>query len=140
MNTRLTLGIAAAAWLACTGAASAADLTVTLSNVGASGNVRVALYNKAENFPGGERFQGREVAPAAGSVQVVFKDVPPGDYAVSAFQDLNGNQKLDTNSVGLPIEPVGFSSGARVINGPPAFADARFHMGAAARTESVILK
>jgi uncharacterized protein (DUF2141 family) len=130
----------AAGLLAATAYACAADLTVTVNHVaGATGNVRVAVYNQAESFPK-TIFQGLEVPAAAGTVQVVFKGLPAGDYAVSAFQDLNGNKKLDTNGLGIPIEPYGFSRGARGSNGPPVFADASFHLGEPARTESVNLK
>jgi uncharacterized protein (DUF2141 family) len=121
-------------------AASAADLTVTINHVaGTTGNVRIALYSKEEGFLK-TPFQGREVPAADGSVQVVFKAIPAGDYAVSAFQDLNSNRKLDTNAVGLPIEPYGFSNGARGSNGPPAFADARFHLNEPAGAQSLTLK
>jgi uncharacterized protein (DUF2141 family) len=138
MKIKFILG--AAAVLACAATAHAADLTVTVEHVAAgAGNVRVALFNQAEGFPRAI-FQGREVPAAAGSVQALFKDLPAGDYAVSAYQDLNGNRKLDTSSLGIPIEPYGFSNGARGSNGPPSFADARFHLGTAARAESVILK
>ena len=59
-----------------------------------------------------------------GQVEVVFKDLAPGSYAVSAYQDLNGNQRLDANMVGMPTEPFGFSRDAKGQFGPPKFDDA----------------
>jgi uncharacterized protein (DUF2141 family) len=47
--------------------------------------------------------------------------VPPGKYAVAFFQDLNGNQKLDTNLFGVPKEGFGFSRDAMGKLGPPSF-------------------
>ena len=39
--------------------------------------------------------------------------LPRGKYGVIAFHDLNGNEKLDTNFMGIPNEPYGFSNNAR---------------------------
>ena len=33
--------------------------------------------------------------------------------AIACFQDINGNQKLDTNTFGIPTEPYAFSNNAR---------------------------
>jgi uncharacterized protein (DUF2141 family) len=35
----------------------------------------------------------------------VFENLDYGIYAVSVFQDVNGNQKLDTDEYGRPTEP-----------------------------------
>ncbi|WP_375410049.1 DUF2141 domain-containing protein [uncultured Methylobacterium sp.] len=66
-------------------------------------------------------------APVRGTVQrVVFRGVAPGAYAVAAFQDVNGNGRLDRTGLGLPLEPYGFSGetprGARPDFGRAAFA------------------
>jgi ABC-type glutathione transport system ATPase component len=50
----------------------------------------------------------------------VFKDLAPGTYAVSAYQDLNGNQRLDANMVGMPTEPYGFSRDAKASSARPS--------------------
>lgn len=62
--------------------------------------------------------------------QVVIRlDLPPGQYAIKAFQDLNGNDKLDTNWLGIPNEPYGFSNDAMGVMGPPSFTQAGFMHG-----------
>jgi uncharacterized protein (DUF2141 family) len=58
------------------------------------------------------------------SLVVHFKDLPPGEYAAVAFQDVNGNGKLDKNFLGIPKEPYGFSNSARGSAGPPKFSAA----------------
>ncbi|GEP03950.1 DUF2141 domain-containing protein [Methylobacterium oxalidis] len=65
-------------------------------------------------------------ARAAGSRQrFVLQDVSPGTYALAAFQDLDGDGRLDRTPLGLPLEPYAFSGeggrGAR-----PDFARAAF--------------
>ena len=37
-------------------------------------------------------------------------DLPEGEYLISAYQDSNGNGKLDTGFLGIPKEPVGISN------------------------------
>jgi uncharacterized protein (DUF2141 family) len=61
-----------------------------------------------------------------GTAVCVFKSVPKGVYAISAFHDQNNNGKLDTNFIGLPTEDYCASRDARNTFGPPSFADARF--------------
>ena len=37
----------------------------------------------------------------------------PGDYAAFAFHDKNRNGKVDSNFLGVPVEPIGFSNDVR---------------------------
>lgn len=78
---------------------------------------------------------GQEVSPLALSQRVVFQDVKPGLYAVAAYQDVDGNGRLDRTGLGLPLEPYGFS-GDTARAGRPDFAHAGFALrepGAAVR-------
>ncbi|MBX9933920.1 MAG: DUF2141 domain-containing protein [Methylobacterium sp.] len=64
--------------------------------------------------------------PVRGTGQrVVFRGVQPGVYAVAAFQDVNGNGKLDRTGLGLPLEPYGFS-GEVARRARPEFESAAF--------------
>ena len=56
----------------------------------------------------------------------VFRGIPAGTYGASAFHDKNGNGKLDTNFMGVPIEDYCASNDARGFMGPPSFDDAKF--------------
>ena len=107
-----------------------ADLTVTIAGVVSDeGNVVIAMYDQPAEFPQGKPMRGEIIAAAAGIVTVVFKEVLPGRYALSAFHDINANGKLDTNTFGIPIEPYGASRDARCEYGPPSFEDASFVVG-----------
>lgn len=128
-----------AASLVVTSSAHAAELVVIVEHVKAGvGDVRVALFNDPKSFPK-QRFQGQRAAAAEDTVTLSFKDLPSGRYAASAFQDLNLNEKLDTNAFGAPREPYGFSRGARGRFGPPDFDDASIDVGAEARTIRISL-
>lgn len=127
--------------LLCVTAAEATDLTVVVSNIkSAQGKVRVALYNSAQGFPDQSCLWCQLLPARVGGVKVVFIDLPPGDYAVSAYHDINNNAKLDTNFAGVPIEPYGFSRETRGIFGLPSFAKASFAIGVQSMTEEVKLK
>lgn len=107
-------------------ATGAAPITVTVANVrSAQGRVHVALCPK-DKFLGTSCPFESSVPAQPGTISITFAAVPPGDYAAQAFQDENGNQKVDQNFIGMPKEGIGFSRDARVIMGPPKWADAMF--------------
>ena len=47
--------------------------------------------------------------------------MPFGNYAITLFHDENNNMELDTNFLGIPKEPYGFSNNAKSPFGPPGF-------------------
>jgi len=107
-------------------AAAAADLTIEVDGVESDkGLVSVAVFANADDFPN-KITQGRRVKAMALKAVVVFKDLPPGRYAVSAYHDANENKELDRGMFGIPKERYGFSQEARGVAGPPEFRDAAF--------------
>jgi len=90
----------------------AATLRVTIDGITASGGtLRVGLYDEATfpAIPDTALFK-REIPKIAGSVVVTFDRLPPGTYAVKAWQDVNSNGKADVG------EPSGISNGANADN------------------------
>lgn len=80
-------------------------------------------------------------APAViGTTVVTITGIPQGRYAAQAFQDLNGNGRIDRNFLGLPKEPVGVSNDPPFRLGPPRFADAAFDHGTAPQRISLRLR
>lgn len=121
-------------------AAHAGDLTVVVDNIKSEqGNIRIALFNSAKDFPK-LITSGQTMAAKTGSVSFAFKDIPVGQYAFSAFHDLNGNEKLDTNFVGKPVEPYGFSRDARGTFGPPSFEEAVIQIDENPKTITISVK
>jgi uncharacterized protein (DUF2141 family) len=104
----------------------AGDLTIEVSGITPGrGQIYVAVYDRPETFPtAGQQRTGRILEASAQSLVVHFEDLPPGEYAAVAFQDVNGNCKLDKNFLGMPKEPYGFSNSARGSAGPPRFSAA----------------
>jgi uncharacterized protein (DUF2141 family) len=88
------------------------------------GLVQVALYREESSFLKFDRVFRNANAPAEeGVTKVVFTDLPAGQYAIAIFHDENANDELDTNWLGIPREPLGFSRARMKTFGPPSFRD-----------------
>ncbi len=93
------------------------------------GNIKVALYDKAESFLSNDLvFKTDSVLARQGMTQLLLEDIPDGEYAVAIFHDANGNDELDTNWLGIPKEPIGFSKSGMKTFGPPKFKDCSFRI------------
>ena len=103
--------------------AFAGDVTVRVSGMKDSvGQIRVAACTEAEFL---KTCMLVASAPARlGSLDVRIGTVPPGRYAIQAFQDRDGDGALARNLLGIPTEPFGLSRSPAMRFGPPAFADA----------------
>ena len=90
-------------------------------NPSKKGNILVAVFNDPGQFPD-KRSILRNITPSEldGSTSINL-ELPQGDYAMSVFLDENGNNKLDTNILGIPKELFGFSNNPRILTGPPSF-------------------
>ncbi|MBI5919491.1 MAG: DUF2141 domain-containing protein [Nitrosomonadales bacterium] len=129
---------------ACTTSALAGEIQLEVAGCQPGQEVRVALYNWAAGFSSDRDAKSalREQAIRAESdvVRLGFSDLPAGRYAVAAFQDRNGNHKLDSNFVGMPTELYGFSRDARNLLSAPSFEQAAFELGDGSVTQLIHLK
>lgn len=57
---------------------------------------------------------------------MLIPDLKQGKYSIRYFHDENGNDKLDTNWLGLPKEGYGFSNNATSMFGTPSIKDGLF--------------
>jgi uncharacterized protein (DUF2141 family) len=110
--------------------AFAAELTVHLHGIRAqTGLVKVAVVDSQDAWDGkATPVQGDGAPPEREDATFAFKDLKPGLYAVMITHDENGNGKLDTNIVGMPLEGYGFSNNPRVMR-KPTWDEARFEIG-----------
>ena len=58
----------------------------------------------------------------------VFENIEKGTYGFTLFHDVNDNEKLDTNFIGIPKEPYAFSNNKRGSFGPPKYEDVQFDL------------
>ena len=140
-NTFAIAGLAAA--LALTGtAAAAADLEVVVSGLNsAEGDARIAVHKRVSGteFPGGGVVAATMRPAVVGKIRVVFAGLAPGEYAVAAFHDADGDGELGQNIVGVPTEGFGFSNGATGFMGPPSFDKAAVTVGSKNARVSVVV-
>jgi len=106
------------------------NLTVNVTNVKSTdGKISVAVYDSPAGFLKFDKVFKVETAFAEkGKTTVIIKNLPEGTYVLAAFHDENGNDKLDTNFIGIPKEPLGFSIGRMKTFGPPSFDECAFKL------------
>ena len=105
--------------------ALALDLTVIVEGIDpARGPLMIGLFDRADLFDRAPATQDRAAAglrvePGGARLSVTLAGLPPGRYAAAVFQDSDRNGALDTNRLGIPTEPYGFS--AKAGFGRPSF-------------------
>jgi len=110
----------------------AQQYTLTISITGIKsikGDIYVYLYTSEDGFPieisKANRFKKYKVTK--NSMTAHFKNLESGTYAVSVYQDIDTNGKINQNFLGIPKEPVGVSNNAEDLMGPPKYEDAKFN-------------
>lgn len=109
----------------------AADFVVKVRGIEqATGVLMVGVFDSAATFRKTPLAQSPSVpVGSTGEITVSIRALPPGQYAVIAFQDLNGNETLDLGPLGIPVEPYAISGQPKLRIGPPEFVDAAFLLG-----------
>ena len=122
-----SFALAIAVSLAAVGPVAAADLTVKLHGIRAqTGLVKIAVVGSQDGWDGKAAPVQADGTPAHGEdATFSFKDLKPGEYAVMITHDENGNGKMDTNVMGMPLEGYGFSNNPQVMR-KPTWDEARF--------------
>ncbi len=88
------------------------------------GTLFICLYDPKEKFLGNP-LQAIQKPVTSNVIEVSFQNLPYGDYAVTAYQDLNQNKKFDIILV-FPQEPWGLSENFVPSIGTPTFNDCKF--------------
>ena len=104
------------------------NVAVTGVKINKGGIVKVGLY-KHDGFPEiGKEIMGENIDVTKNEIEVSFKDVPVGIYAIAIIQDKNSDGEHNTNLFGAPTEPYGFSNNIYGRFGPPSFEDVSFEV------------
>ena len=73
------------------------------------GQLLFCVFKSADGFPGDSKLAiFSQVQPTTNHVFTL--DLPPGNYAAAVVHDENGNGKLDTNFIGIPVEGYGVTN------------------------------
>jgi uncharacterized protein (DUF2141 family) len=105
------------------------------------GILRLGLYDEA-GYPKDDSkpIASADVAAQPGMTTITLNNIPPGAYAIQAYQDTNSNDKMDTSWFGIPQEPFGFSRDARPRLSKPGFAAVRFDVVPGMNTQTLHLQ
>jgi uncharacterized protein (DUF2141 family) len=87
------------------------------------GTLMIAVYSRSEEFFKKAAWMTAQKVSSA-SMQIPVCNLDAEDIAVTAFQDMNGNQKLDSNPIGIPTEPYA-ASGTPAMFGAPTWKDTK---------------
>ena len=123
-------------------AAETSSVTVVVSSlVSTTAFVRLYFYNTREGFlKSGKWAFSRAVKPAGKSEFSIPVDLPKGEWAVAITQDLNNNDKVDKNFLGIPTEPYAFSNNVRPTIAAPDFNECKFMVDGPGKVISIVLK
>ncbi len=118
----------------------ATELGVHIEGLADQGSIHVYVFTSPEGFPKEEHAVFHQVyaRPSAGqnelAVRLAVPDAP--EYAVMAFQDKDGNGKMNRLLGMIPQEPYGLSRNPTLF-GKPKFAEAAVK---AAETDRIAVK
>ena len=120
------------ATLAFNGSADKSSVIVSVTNLKVQkGIMEISLYNKPETYPiEGKEYRKIREAVTGPELKCVFKDLPPGEYAVALYHDENCDGKCNVNIIGYPKEGFGFSNNVKPFLTAPSFRNAKFNLPA----------
>ena len=109
-------------------------VTIEIQNIqSAEGKIHISIFKPSPNFPDKDKpVESKSMAATKGTLRTTI-DIPPGDYALAVFHDVNGNGKIDKRLF-IPKEPYGFSNNVRPKLSAPKFADCQVRVSNAAQT------
>lgn len=103
-------------------------LKITVTGVKKTiGSVLVSLFDSSTAFMK-KGLASQKIEVKGDTVEIIFDDLPEGEYAVTLFHDDNDNGKMDTGQYGIPAEAYGFSNNAKATYGPPKYDACKFEV------------
>jgi len=107
-------------------------LTVSFDQISQNkGELYIGVFEK-DNFLRQPKI-GKTLKVSQKNNQVIFENLPHGEYAISVFQDLNANQQFDMDEYGRPAEPWVMSGNVNPEQ-MPIWDDAKFEFDTASKT------
>ena len=101
------------------------------------GICKACIFQTATSFEKMEALQCINTSVKDNRAVFSFSGLPDGTYAIFVFHDVNNNNKMDKNFLGIPKEGYGASSNKLPFAAAPKFSDNKFVL---ANQSSVQLK
>jgi uncharacterized protein (DUF2141 family) len=108
------------------------SLTLVIEGVQeVKGVMQIGLFNNSDDFlETGSEFRVASVTVDSTAVVFVFDSLPPTNYAISLYHDLDSSGEINKNFIGIPVEPWGISNDAWRLLSAPRWKEAAFKMNA----------
>ena len=86
------------------------EVTLNITNIETiEGKLFLSIYQDAQSFKKKEPLKTISVQ-VDGKDMTITEKLPQGEYVFFVYQDINENDKLDRNFLGMPKEPVGYGN------------------------------
>lgn len=108
---------------------SAQELKMSITGIKqGKGDILIAVFSGENGFPSDTKkaVELLRATPVGGKAELVIKNLTARKYAISLFQDTNGDGILNTNLLGIPKEGYGVSNNAFNTFSAPSYKDASF--------------
>ena len=118
------------------------SVTVRVSALASTSSmVKLYFYNTRAGFLKSGRWAFTRAVKPEGKREIALSiDLPRGEWAVSLTQDMNNNNKIDKNFLGIPTEPYAFSNNVRPTVAAPDFNECKFLVDGPGKVISIVLK
>ena len=105
------------------------QLTIKISNIQSmKGEIKVGIFSTEAAFlKEGKALKNYSIKAEKTSLSFTVADLPKGEYAISMYHDENSDQKMNTNFIGIPKEPYGFSNNVKPKMSAPKFKECKFN-------------
>lgn len=121
--------------------AGTSSVTVVVSALASTKSVvKLYFYNVRDTFLKPSGYVFKKVVQPGGQAQITLPvNLANGEWAVAITQDMNNNDKLDKNFIGIPTEPFAFSNNVRPTLAPPAFDECKFVVNGPGKVVNIVL-
>jgi len=105
------------------------QLTVKISNIKkVKGEIIVGVFSSESTFlKEGKALKNYSIKVNKDTAILTITDLPKGEYAISMYHDVNSDNKMNTNLIGIPKEAYGFSNNVKPVMSAPKYKDCKFN-------------
>ena len=94
------------------------------------GELSAAIFNGNNFLKTGKELATNVKEVTTPKMVLIFDNLPAGEYAFVAYQDIDRSKTMKTNFIGYPKEPWGISNNPRILFGPPSFGESKVRVSA----------
>ncbi|MCX2743489.1 DUF2141 domain-containing protein [Mangrovivirga sp. M17] len=105
------------------------NLQIEINNIKTfEGEIKVSVYTRENDFLSLKDIFKYKIFPPSQPIEVISFSLPPGEYAIAAYHDIDNDGKMKRNILGIPKEPYGFSNNFKLKFSAPKFEDCKFEI------------